>query len=85
MQGYELSDFALDSSQYIIEVVLANGECLGFSVGKVSPTGGSRYVLAPDIKGVLIVSNLELDEVLSLPAELVAVAPSEPPETDPPA
>ncbi len=42
-------------------------------------------MLAPDSKGGLIVSNLGLDEVLTLPAELVAVAPGELPEADPPA
>lgn len=77
MQVNDLSEFALDPPQYVIEVRLASGERLIFSVGRESPTGGSRYVLAPGIEEVFIVSNLGLDEVLTLPSELGAVEPTQ--------
>jgi len=62
----DLSEFRLDSPDYRIQLLLSNGRQLRLSVGREAPTGGSRYVISPEMEGVLIMSTLGLDEVLSL-------------------
>ena len=69
----DLSDFALDDPLYRVELVLANGEHLLFTVGRETPIGGSRYAASPGIAGVVTLRTLELDNVLELAGDLPLV------------
>ena len=69
-----LEQFGLASPAYRIQILLANGRQFEFSVGRDTPTGSSRYVLSPGIEGIVIMSNLGLDEVLNLFSMLDAPA-----------
>ncbi len=69
-----VEQFGLVSPAYRIQILLANGIQLEFSVGRETPTGSSRYIISPGIEGVVIVSSLGLDEVLGLLSILDAPA-----------
>ena len=69
-----VEQFGLVSPAYRIRILLVNGTQLEFSVGRETPTGGSRYVISPGIEGVVIISSLGLDEVLDLLSILDAPA-----------
>ena len=76
-----LEQFGLVSPIYRIEILLANGNQLEFSVGRSTPTGTSRYVLSPAFEGVFVMSSLGLNEVLDLFSMLDApMAPIPSPE-----
>ncbi len=75
----DLSAFQLDRPRYRVEIVLRDGSRNTFQVGRQSPTGGSSYVLVPGRVGVAVVSDLGLEEVLTLRDDLL-VTPS--PEGD---
>ena len=78
-----LEQFGLVSPIYRIQILLANGNQFEFSVGRSTPTGNSRYVLSPAIKGVFVMSSLGLNEVLDLFSMLDApVAPIPSPEAE---
>ncbi|MEE9216600.1 MAG: DUF4340 domain-containing protein [Anaerolineales bacterium] len=61
-----LEEFGLIAPEYRVQMLLANGSQLEFSVGRETPTGSSRYVISPRIDGILIMSSLGLGEVLGL-------------------
>ncbi len=67
----DLAAFELDQPQYRVEIVLKSGERHEFSVGRVSPTGDSRYASSPGRPGVQILSLVGLEEVLNLAADLL--------------
>jgi len=68
-----LGQFGLVSPAYRIQILLANGSHLELSVGRETPTGSSRYVISPWIEGVVIMSSLDLDEILDLLSILDAI------------
>ena len=77
-EATDLQPFQLDEPSYRIEVRLAGGSNLSFSVGREAPTGGSRYVSMAGRVGVLVVSSFGLDEVLTLHRDLLPTPTPEP-------
>jgi len=75
----DLSDFQLDAPDYRVEIELASGDRLSFTVGRETPTGGSRYIASPNAEGIWIVSSLGLDEVLGL-FQIAETSPTEAPD-----
>ena len=71
LEALDLTAFELDQPHYRVEIVLKNGERHEFSVGRVSPTGDSRYASSPDRPGVQILSLVGLEEVLNLATDLL--------------
>ncbi len=77
----DLTPFQLSEPSYRVEITLEDGSKLSFSVGREAPTGGSRYVSVPERPGVLVVSNLGLQEVLNLQPDLLPTPTPEPSAT----
>jgi hypothetical protein len=77
-EAADLQPFQLDEPRYRIEVRLADGSNLTFSVGREAPTGGSRYVSMAGRVGVLVVSSFGLDDVLTLHRDLLPTPTPEP-------
>lgn len=77
----DLSIFGLIEPEFRVTVVLQEGETLSLDVGRMSPTGGSRYVRYSGRDAILLMRDFGLAEVLDLIVDLAPTATPTPDET----